>query len=125
MSPCASASVGRSRQDRAELGHVLSRHGACFDGGGELAAVARLLPVVAEEVRAPELLDRDLGLPGPVGAHQRNVLARLERVHRVEHLDSWGHRDHHLARERLGCAFGGGHAQPLRDQPPATLVDVP
>ncbi len=125
MSPSLRRPSAAPGEDRAELGHVLSRHGTRFDGRGELAAVARLLPVVAEEVRASELLDRDLGLPGPVGAHQRNVLARLERVHRVEHLDSRGHRDHHLARERPGRAFGGGHAQPLRDDPPATLVDVP
>ena len=41
---------------------------------------ARLLPVVAEDACARELGDGDLRLPGPVGAHQRDVLAGSERA---------------------------------------------
>ena len=44
----------------------------------ELAAVTRLLPVVTERMGAGELGRRDLGLAGPVGTHQADVLASAQ-----------------------------------------------
>ena len=60
--------------------------------------MARLLPVVAEQVRAAKLLDRDLRLAGAVRAHQGDVLAGLERAGRVEHRRTGRHGDHDLGR---------------------------
>ena len=70
----------------AELRHVVARDEACRDRGGELAAVARLLPVVAEDDAPGDLLRRDLGLSRAVGAHERDVLAGPQRALRVEDL---------------------------------------
>src|SRR3712207_7674465 len=47
----------------AELRHVVAADSAALDRPGEVAGVARLLPVVAEDTSADELLDRDLCLP--------------------------------------------------------------
>ena len=52
----------------------VARKRARLDRVDELAVVARLLPVVAEDVRPDELFDRDLRLARPVGAHQADVL---------------------------------------------------
>ena len=41
----------------------------------QLAVVARLLPVVAEDLRSCQLGDGDLRLAWPVGAHEAHVLA--------------------------------------------------
>ena len=67
----------------------------------ELAAVARLLPVVAEEVRATELVHRDLRLPGTVGAHQRDVLAEPQRARGVQHRRTGRDGDDDVGAERL------------------------
>ena len=69
-----------------------------LDGGGQLASVARLFPVVAEDAPARELLDRDLRLAGAVCAHQAHVLARPQRARRQQHLASRRH-----GREQVGC----------------------
>ena len=107
-----------------ELRHVRSVQQARFDGGGELASVARLLPVVAEDVRARELLDCDLGLPRAVGAHQAHVLPRLQRTRGEEHLTSRRHGDKELGSERL-IARRGSAADALRDRRRARGVEVP
>ena len=46
----------------------LARHEPGLDGAGELAAVARLGPLVAEQLRAGDRLGLRLGLAGAVGA---------------------------------------------------------
>ena len=48
----ASAAFRFAREHRSELGDVRPRHDARIDSGRELSAVAGLLPVVAEQVRA-------------------------------------------------------------------------
>src|SRR5262249_61091430 len=53
---------------------------ARLDRVGEVAVVARLFPVVAEDVHARELGHRDLGLARTVRAHQARVLSGLERA---------------------------------------------
>src|SRR5438876_5213428 len=70
-----SASLGGTDQDVTDLRNVLAANLRRSDCGRELTSVARLLPVVAEEARASELLDRDLRLARPVGAHQAHVLS--------------------------------------------------
>ena len=70
--------VGVSDENCAEVGDVVPADHACGHRRGELAAVARLLPVVAKEVSTAELFHRDLSLSGPVGPHERDVLAGLE-----------------------------------------------
>ena len=100
-------------------------HGTRLDRGGELPAVARLLPVVAEEVRAAELRDRDLRLPGTVRSEERYVLAGFERALRVEHVGARRDGDDHLAGERLGSARGDAGAEPLGDELPPRRVHVP
>src|SRR5204862_202937 len=64
-----------SCQHGAELRRVDLSDRTGLDGVHEVAVVARLLPVVAEDVHPGELRDRDLGLAGPVGSHQAHVLA--------------------------------------------------
>jgi hypothetical protein len=61
----APAAIRLADEHGAELGDRVLGDDAGGDSGSELAAVACLLPVVAEEVRARELGDRDLGLAGP------------------------------------------------------------
>src|SRR5581483_5230190 len=56
----------RAGEDVAGGGNTLAAGRPRLDRRRALAAVARLLPVVAEDVRAGELLDGDLGLAGPV-----------------------------------------------------------
>ena len=112
----ASAAVRVSHENGAEVGDVVATDHAGIDGTGELTAVARLLPVVAEEVRAAEFLDGDLGLSGPVGSHQRDVLARLERARGIEDVGARGHRDHDLARERLRSIRCNASTEPFRNE---------
>ena len=45
--------------------------------------------------------DCDLSFPGPVGAHQAHVLARLERALGEQHLVAGRHRHEQVGRERL------------------------
>ena len=81
MSSCAAPPLGVAGEHRAELGDLVPRHDAGLDAGRQLAAVARLLPVVAEEVaRGASSVDRDLRLARPVGAHQRDVLPVAQRA---------------------------------------------
>ena len=70
----------------ADPSHVALAEQARLDRVRELAAVACLLPVVAEDARARELAGGDLGLARPVGAHQAHVLPRLQRAVREQHL---------------------------------------
>ena len=62
-------------EDAAELGDVLALQ-PVVEGVRDLAVVARLLPLVANDAGAQELLDGDLRLARPVGAHEAHVLAR-------------------------------------------------
>ena len=93
----------------------------------ELAVVARLLPVVAEDLGAGELGHLDLRLPRPVGAHEADVLARPQRPWTEHGLMPGRHRDEEVGRERLlaarrhlhaGAELVGGGAR-------AALVHVP
>ncbi len=99
--------------------------GARRDGCRQLAAVARLLPVVAEHMRAAELLDRDLCLARAVGAHERDVLTCLERAFGIQDVGSRRHRDDDLARERLCGARRDACAETLGDELATARVDVP
>ena len=64
-------------QHGAELRHVVAPDDPGLDAGGQLAAVARLLPVVAEETSAAELRHRDLRL---ARARQRPSARRAVRA---------------------------------------------
>ena len=102
ISSSRAAALGVAGEHGAELGHVVALDRARLDRCRELAAVARLLPVVAEDARARELRDRDLGLPGPVGAHQAHVLARPQRALREAATSLAGRdRDDDVGGERL------------------------
>ena len=63
--------------------------------------MARLRPLVADDAGAQELRDLDLGLAGPVGAHQAHVLARAERPFPEDRFPARGDGDHDVAGERL------------------------
>ena len=78
ISPLLARPPASPEQHRAQLGHVVASERARRDRGRELATVACLLPLVAEDADTGELGDRDLGLPGAVRAHQADVLAWLE-----------------------------------------------
>src|SRR5581483_6660778 len=104
----------------AELGHRLAPDDAGFDRVAEVAVVARLLPVVAEDADAAELGRRDLRLARPVGAHQAHVLARAERALLEEHLAPGRNRDVEVGRERL-LTRGGDVAAELGRGLPGTL----
>ena len=108
------SSVTASRADRARL-----------DCGGKLAAVARLLPLVAEDSRALQLCDRDLGLPRPVCAHQADVLARSQRAHRNQDRPAWRHRDDRVRPERLVETPGDADPEIGSHSACPFLVDVP
>jgi len=99
------AAAGRDpRQHVAELGHVLAAEHAGLHRVDEIAVVARLDPVVAEDADARQLADGDLRLPRPVGAHQARMLAWAERPH-VEHdLAPGRHRHEQIRRERFLAA---------------------
>ena len=111
----APSSVTSRAPDRARL-----------HGRGELAAVARLLPVVAEDARARDLGDRDLGLARPVRAHQAHVLSRPQRARRGA-----GSRGPGVtvtttsAAERLLAARCHADAELVRYAARALRVDVP
>ena len=79
MSSARAAAVGLAAEHAADVRDPVARDDARLDACGQLAAVARLLPVVAEEVGAGELADRDLRLAGAVGAHHRDVLPVAQR----------------------------------------------
>ncbi len=92
---------------------------------GELAVVAGLLPVVAEDACAGELGDLDLGLAGAVGAHQAHVLSRPQAP-RVQHrLQPRGHRHEQVGRERLLPRARGARADAPRSLGRPARVDVP
>ena len=59
----------------AEVGDVVAADDAGLDGAGQLAAVRRLRPLVAEQRAARDRLDRRLRLAGPVGAEHVEVQA--------------------------------------------------
>ena len=67
----------------------------------ELAVVACLLPVVAEDVRPRQLGDGDLRLARPVGAHEAHVLAGAERAFADHGLVAGRHRHDEVGPERL------------------------
>ena len=85
----------------ADLRHVGLGDEPRFDGVRQLAAVARLLPVVAEEVSTLELGACNLCLAWAVGAHQRQMLPGAERACREQHLVAGRDRDDDVVRERL------------------------
>src|SRR6476646_3395229 len=74
----APAAVRVADEHGSEFRDALARDGAGLGCCGELAAVTRLLPVVAEDVGAADLLDRDLCLARTIGPHESDVLAPLE-----------------------------------------------
>ena len=74
----------------------VARDRARLDRRGQLPAVAGLLPVVAEDPRAPELLDRDLRLARPVGAHQAHVLSGPQRACGQQDLSARSDGDDHV-----------------------------
>ena len=80
------SSAVQAGADLSELGDVLTPDAPCRGRPGQLAAVACLLPLVAEEAAVTERsLDRrdlGLGLAGPVGAEQIQMLTRAKRVPR-------------------------------------------
>ena len=96
-----------------------------LDRVSELAVVACLLPVVAEDVRSHELFDRDLGLAGTVGAHQAHVLPCPERARLEERLVPGRDRDADVCRERLLAGGGHARAQFRRRLARPLLVEVP
>src|SRR5438876_11792153 len=65
-------------QDCTELNYVREKRMIRSRGGSQLAVMARLLPVVAEDLAAGELLHCDLRLARAVGSHQTHVLAAAE-----------------------------------------------
>jgi hypothetical protein len=91
----------------------------------EIAVVARLLPVIAEDMDASKLLDRDLRLSGPVRTHQARVLSRRQTPFREDNLMSWRDSHHEIRGERrfpalrdLGPELDGGRLG-------AVEIDVP
>ena len=71
--PASGAPGRRAGQHRAEVGHPLARDRARLDGAGQLAAVRRLRPLVAEQRAALDRADRRLGLAGTVRAEHVQV----------------------------------------------------
>ncbi len=87
--------------------------------------MARLLPLVAEDPRARDLGDGDLGLAGAVGAHQADVLARLQRPLRQQDRLPRRHGHDHRSGERLGLARSRADPELGRDGTRPLPVDVP
>ena len=84
-SPVESNSVSASAPERpgaapvitrAEVGDALAAHQPRLDGAGQLAAVARLRPLVAEQLEPGDELDLHLSLARAVGAEHVEVRAR-------------------------------------------------
>ena len=119
----AAASFRGSGEHVSELRCIGSRDASGFDGVRKVAVVRRLLPVVAEDADARELLDRDLGLARAVGAHEAHVLPRTERTLREDRLTPGSHGDDDRRRERLG-ARDNRRADFVGDRAGARLVDV-
>src|SRR6186713_1042399 len=102
-----------ARKNGAELGHLVARHETGLHGAGELAAVARLSPLVAEQLAARHGLRLGLRLARAVGAEHVEVDARaqvLDTDHRLvarRHAgdDVAGQRV--LTRARLPAEFAG------------------
>src|SRR5690348_12209228 len=91
----------------------------------ELAVVRRLLPVVAENAYTRELAHRDLGLAGPVGAHEARVLAGLQRVFLENELAPRRHRDQQVGGKGCFAAVRDVGADASRYGLGATAVDIP
>ncbi len=121
----AAAALGGSVEHRTELGHGLAREGARLDGVHELAVVARLLPVVAEDANARQLLDCDLGFPGAVRAHQAHVLAGPERAGTVDELVARRHRRHQVGSQRFLATRSDRGTQVVGRNAGTLRVDVP
>src|SRR4029453_6478089 len=73
-----------------------------------------LLPVVAEDVVAGELLHRDLRLAGAIGSHQRDVLPRSQRSLGKEHFVAGRDGDEEVGGDRLLTRRGHARAELLR-----------
>ena len=124
-SSTSGTSLGRSDEYLSQLGHVVALEDACLDRSSGLAAVARLLPVVAEDACAHELLRRDLGLAGPVRTHEGDVLPGPQRARAVEDAGPRRHGDHGVAPERLVEGARDLCAELVRHGAASHVVDVP
>src|SRR5215211_6783819 len=102
---CGAPRVGTG-EDLAELGDLVPRHETALHCAGELAPVARLSPVVAEELAPGHRRGLGLGLAGRVGAEHVEVKARPQVVLEHDWLVAWGHAGHDVAGERL---LAGAH----------------
>ncbi len=100
-----------AEQDVAKLGDVLAPDRPCRKSVAEVAIVARLLPLVADDPGPRQLAIGDLGLAWPIRAHQADVLAWLE-VPVPEHRLVPG-RDGDDDAGRPGLRFAG-YRGPLR-----------
>src|SRR5262249_51644063 len=70
----------RSGDDRAQVRDLIARDEAGLDRAGQLASVARLSPLVAEELAARDRVDLHLGLARAVGAEHVEVHAGSKTV---------------------------------------------
>src|SRR4051812_1224873 len=87
-------------EDAAELGYVFPAQ-AGRERVADVAVVARLLPLVADDSGPQELLVRDLRFSGAVGAHEACMLSRLQRVRFEDDLVAGRDRDDDVGAERL------------------------
>src|SRR5215207_4057133 len=88
-------------QDGAELGHVVAAHEPGLDRTGQLAAVARLGPLVAEELAGRDGLGLGLRLARPVRAQHVEMHARPEVVPPHDRLVAGRDAGDDVARERV------------------------
>ena len=99
--PAAATPLRVAGEHAADVGDTVTGDGSGCYPGGKLAAVARLLPVVTEEIGAGELGHGDLGLARAVCAHHRHVLPVAKRALGIDEVAARGDGHHDVALECL------------------------
>src|SRR5206468_2020403 len=114
-----------SHENCAELVRLVLSDRTGLDGVSELAVVACLFPVVTEDASTRHLADRNLGLTRAAGAHQADVLSRLQRAFRKQNLVAGRHRGYQIGGECLLARASHAGAELVRRGSRALLIDVP
>ena len=100
------AARGLAGQHRPEVGDQLARDDALLDRRRQLAAVAGLRPLVAEERAGDDRRDRRLRLARAVGAEHVEVQARAQIADVDDRLGARRHAADDVAGQRVGPVAG-------------------
>src|SRR5919109_196141 len=121
----ALATRGLPGQNVSQLRYIFPREDTLLDRRFEVARLACLLPLVAEDVDTRELSHRDLRLAGPVSAHQARVLSGPQRTLSDDDLPAGRDRRDDVRGEGLVPGRGDRRAEFVCDGLGPSSVHVP